>query len=273
MVPTLFHIGGVAIGTHDFFIVLGVVAAAALFAHEARRQQLSSDALWWVVGGALVTGAVFAKASVIWRYVGASPHRSFVDLWLYGGKSVLGGLAGAYFGVLLTKRLLGYRVKTGDVFAPAVALGMAVGRVGCFLTEQVGTATSLPWGIRVSPEAAARIPQCPACVAGVRMHPSFLYEIGFQLLMLVVLLRLRGRVPVPGELFKIYLLGYGTFRFLVEFVRGNPDYLWGMSGSQVFLLVTMPVLIGYFVRQLARHAYRAPVPVAEPVRVLQGSAR
>jgi prolipoprotein diacylglyceryltransferase len=72
-------------------------------------------------------------------------------------------------------------------------------------------------------------------------------------------------VGVPGELFKIFLGVYGTGRFLLEFVRGNEVFAWGLTGSQLFLLVTLPVGYGYFARQLARHAYhRAPVSPGGP---------
>ncbi len=264
MLPILFRVGRVDVPTHDAFLVLGTLVAIGLFALEARRRGLAGDErLWWVAVGALLGGAVFARLSVSWRYLAREPDPSLAGLWLYGGKTVLGGLAGAYLGALVAKRIVGIRWSTGDVFAPAVCLGLAVGRVGCFLTEQPGTATSLPWGIRVSPEVAERLPNCPQCALGVPMHPSFLYEIAFLLTLFAVLRWLRPRIAVPGELFKVFLLAYGGFRFLVEFVRGNETLLWGLSGSQVFLLCTLPLLLAYFAGQLARGAYRSgPVEVA-----------
>ena len=191
---------------------------------------------------------------------------SIQGILIHGGKSVVGGLAGAYFGALLTKRLIGYRHKTGDTFAPAVALGIAVGRVGCFLTEQIGTPTGSPWGLTPPADAAAEIPNCPQCLLGVPLHPSFLYEIAFCLIAFAVLLAIRDRIPVPGELFKLFLLGYGLFRFGVEFVRGNPEMALGLTGTQLFLLATMPLLIGYFIAQLARRAYQ-PDPASNPIEV------
>lgn len=71
---------------------------------------------------------------------------TLLEAWMFGSRSVLGGLTGAYAGVLIAKRLIGYREKTGDLFAPAVALGMAVGRIGCFLTEAPGRPTELRGG-------------------------------------------------------------------------------------------------------------------------------
>ena len=107
----------------------------------------------------------------------------------------------------------------------------------------------------MSPEVAEQIPNCPQCALGLPMHPSFLYEIAFLLGLFVALAWLRPRIRVQGDLFKIFLLAYGVFRFFVEYVRGNETFTLGLSGSQVFLLCTLPLLALYFARQLARHAY------------------
>jgi phosphatidylglycerol---prolipoprotein diacylglyceryl transferase len=251
MVPVL-RLGPLPIPTHDFFLLLGVATATAVFLLEARRRRMHDRRLAWVALGALLGGAVMAKASTAWRYVAADPDPSLAGALLYGGKSILGGLAGAYVGAVVAKRLVGYRASTGDLFAPAVALGMAVGRVGCFLTEQVGTPTSLPWGIAVSEELSDRIPMCAGCAPGVPMHPSFLYEIAFLLAMFGLLRWLRPRMHVPGDLFKVFLLGYAGFRFAVEFVRGNPEMWAGLSGSQLFLVPGTLLLLAYFWRRRAR---------------------
>jgi len=181
-------------------------------------------------------------------------NASFVEQWFYGNRSILSGLVGAYFGALAAKRLTGYRQRTGDLFAPAVAIGMAVGRVGCLLTELPGTPTGLPWGITLSPGEAAVI---PGAVAGVPMHPSFAYEIGFHLAAFAVLWWLRGRITEPGELFTLYVAGYAVFRFAVEFVRGNEVVVAGMTRPQLFLLACFPLVVWHLVRQMRRGVYRS----------------
>ena len=127
--------------------------------------------------------------------------------------------------------------------------------------------SSMPWGITVSPEVAAQIPNCPQCATGVPLHPSFLYEIAALIALYVMVRMLAPRIDIPGELFKIFLLGYGSFRFVVEFVRGNDTFTLGLSGSQIFLLMTMPLLYGYFARQLAHHAYSHRRAVRQPATV------
>ena len=142
--------------------------------------------------------------------------------------------------------------STGNLFAPAVALGLAVGRIGCFLTEQVGTATSLPWGVSVNAKTAAALPSCPQCVLGQPMHPSFLYESLFLLTAFAVLWWARDRLTTDGLMFKLFLVSYGLFRFAVEFVRGNPDMAFGLSGSQLFLAMTIPVVVAVLVRDRSK---------------------
>jgi phosphatidylglycerol:prolipoprotein diacylglycerol transferase len=246
----LFEVLGWGVPTHEFFVALGVAVAGFVYVVEARRRGRLSEQTWWVAAGALIGGAVFAKLGSAWRFVGSGA--TLEELFVFGGRSILGGLAGAYFGAIVAKRVVGYRRSTGDLFAPAVAIGLAVGRVGCLLTEQVGTPTSLPWGISVSPEAAAAIPNCTQCLKGQPMHPSFLYEIAFLLVAFILLWWGRDRLLVEGMSFKLFLLAYGIFRFGVEFVRGNPEMALGLTGSQLFVLVTVPILFVHVLRSTDR---------------------
>jgi phosphatidylglycerol---prolipoprotein diacylglyceryl transferase len=264
MVPTLFHLGELAVPTHDVFVVLGVTAALAVFGWSVRTRAGHDPRLWQIAAGGLLLGAVFARVSTGWRYLAATPDASLAGLWLTGGKSVLGGLAGAYLGVHLTKRLMGYPERTGDVFAPAVALGLAIGRIGCFLTEPIGRPTSLPWGL--TPDPAVAIPGCTTCTLGVPLHPSFLYEVVFHLIAFVVLVRYGPRLRAPGETFTLYLLAYGSFRFLAEFTRDSVVMAAGLTGSQLFLLATLPLLVTHVVRQVRRGAYGGSnAPSSSPV--------
>ncbi len=243
---------------HGAFVALGTLAAVTVFLAEARRRRTLDDRLFMILTGALFCGAVAAKLSTAWRYLAAASAPSLAGMLLYGGKSVLGGLAGAYLGAIATKRLLRYRAPTGDVFAPAVALGIGIGRFGCLLTETPGTPTGLPWGMTVGAARAALIPGFPAAWTGVPLHPSFVYEIAFHFAMLAVLLRLRRRPDLQGELFKVYLLAYAVFRFLIEFVRGNEVVWAGLTRSQLFLIPSTLLLAAYFVRRFVRRFRREP---------------
>ncbi|GII77618.1 diacylglyceryl transferase [Sphaerisporangium rufum] len=227
---------------HEIFVGLGVLVASVVFVREARRRGALNEQSLVAVTGALVGGAIGM------RLAGWLETLDLAELWLYGSRSVLGGLAGAYAGVLVAKRIIGHRQRTGDLFAPAVALGMAVGRIGCALTEAPGRPTTLPWGVH----APATTPECPGCLAGQAMHPSFVYEIIFQLAAFAALLWARDRLDRPGELFTLYLAGYAVFRFLVEFTRANRTMWLDLTGPQWFLLPGLALLalrVGYGLRR------------------------
>lgn len=221
---------------HGLFVALGTAAAVALALVEGRRRGRLDDRLVTLVLGGLVSGAIGAKLATLWPYLEKTAQPTLWGVLVDGGKSVLGGLAGAYLGVLLTKRLLGLRQKTGDVFAPAVALGIGIGRFGCLLTEPPGTPTGLSWGWRLSQAQADRLPSFPAGWIERPLHPSFAYEIAFHFAMLAVLLRLRARPAWRERLFRLYLLAYALFRFTVEWVRGNEVVWAGLTRSQLFLI-------------------------------------
>lgn len=252
MLPTI-DVLGLPIPTHSLFVALGVLAAAIVFVVEARRRGQTDDRIWYVVLGALVGGAIFMRLGPWFQHLDLRENASLPEQWLYGNRSILGGLFGAWVGVHIAKRLVGYESRTGDLFAPAVALGMAIGRFGCFFTELPGTPTGSSFGIRLDAEDAARL----GAPAGVPLHPSFAYEIAFQAAAFVVIwFWLRHRLVSPGETLTFYLLGYGVFRFLVEFTRGN-DVAWqGLTRPQLFLLLTVPLVLARIVSQARKGVYR-----------------
>jgi len=223
---------------HGLCVAGGIAAGGAVFALEVRRRVAADERLLVVVAGVVVGGALGMRAAGLVRLVQAGGDASLLaQAWDAGAKSVLGGLCGAYVGALVGKRLAGYPHRTGALFAPAVALGLAVGRVGCFLTEPVGQPSGLPWALHGA-------------------HPSFLYEIGFHAAAFVVLLALRDRLADPADLLVGYLTAYALFRLWVETTRTNEVLALGLTGSQWVVLVALPLLLARCTR--IRPASREP---------------
>ena len=235
MLPTI-----AGLPTHATFVGLGVLAAVLVFVAEARRRGHTDDRLLLVVTGALVGGALFMRLGTWLQHVDLRENATLAEQWAYGNRSILGGLVGAWLGVHVAKRLCGYRLRTGDLFAPAVALGMAVGRIGCFLTEPF-------------PSTGGH-------------NVSFLYESAFHLAAFALIwFWLRRLSMPPGETFVWYVAAYGVFRFLVEFVRGNEVVWHGLTRPQLFLAVTIPLVllrIGWQVRSGAYRSVEQPVELA-----------
>lgn len=153
-----------------------------------------------------------------------------------GGMSFHGGLIGVVIVLLLFARSRGrHLLEIGDFVAPLIPLGLAAGRLGNFINGELwGRPTTLPWGM-VFPQTQDGIPR----------HPSQLYEMGLEGLALFVLVWCFARKPRPtGQISAVFLMGYGVFRFLVEFTR-EPDYFLGLlvGGLSMGQLLSLPMVI------------------------------
>jgi phosphatidylglycerol:prolipoprotein diacylglycerol transferase len=226
--PVQIHFAGYQIPAHPVMEVLAYAAGFQIYLWLRRRRGPASLPLeahmWIIVGcvfGALLGSKILAWAESPMEYWAA---RSDPRIWL-GGKTIVGGLLGGWIGVEIAKKWLGVARSTGDLFVFPLIVGMCIGRVGCFLTglpdRTYGVHTSLPWGVDFGD--------------GPR-HPAQLYEIGF-LMVLGVALSVRNRrrriPPVNGELFRLFMLGYLSFRFLIEFIKPSFKPYLGLSAIQV----------------------------------------
>src|SRR5262249_57396209 len=135
------------------------------------------------------------------------------------GKTITTALIGAYLAVEVAKWRLGIDVKTGDTFALPLACAMAVGRWGCFFNGCChGLPTDLPWGHDFGD--------------GVLRHPTQVYESLFHLGMAGVLALCLWRDLFSTHRLKLYLIAYGVFRFLTEFIRPEPPWWLGLTFYQ-----------------------------------------
>lgn len=191
-----------------------------------------SLALWWRVArrdprlitiylGALA--GAFLGAKVVYFLAEGWMHLGANDTWrqLATGKSILGGLLGGYAGVEIVKHLLGYSGLTGDRFALIVPAAIAIGRVGCWTSGCCqGIVCHPAWFTTQDASGQAR-------------WPSVQVELAFNLVALVAIVWLRRTKQLSGQHFHLYLIGYGLFRFLHEFVRQEPRVLGRLTGYQI----------------------------------------
>lgn len=240
---------------HGLFMGLGIVAGLLLFALEIRRRNLRDDRLWAIAGMSIAFAAIASRVGTWWQQFDPSQNQSLLQWWSDGNRSVLAALVGAWIGVHVGKLITGYKPSTGDLFAPSVALAMVIGRIGCLLTELPGHQTGGAWGIVLTPDQAALV----GGPAGVGLHPTFAYEIVFQVVAFGWLWRNRDRLPRPGDLFICYVGGYALFRFAVEFLRANEQVWFGLTRPQWFLLCSLP-LLAWRISRIWR-TRPAPVPV------------
>lgn len=255
MLPELFEIGRFTVYTY------GVLLAAAYllglkFAMVRARSRGLDPARTLDLGIYIIISALIGAKLLLFFVEFDTFRRDPAELWSLArsGGVFYGGLILAVTVALWFMRRHRMPVwTTCDVFAPGIALGHAVGRLGCLAAGCCyGHTTHVPWAITFTNPAAAANVGTPL---NVPLHPTQLYESGTEVLILAFLLltEKKGR-PFPGRTFWAYLLLYGLSRFVIEFFRGDPrGMVFGsVSTSQFISLVLVPlslVMLVYLARK------------------------
>jgi len=248
MLPVIFRVFGIPVSGYLFFYALGIAAGAVFIFCLSRREKLDpvETAAYLVLG--VVSGLLGSRllpALVTLALVPAS--RADIPRLLGESMASGGSFFGAVFASLLFAFLYSRRYFRGsyprlwDITVIGIALGHGIGRLGCFTAGCCwGVPTSLPWGVRF-----ATWGDRPHPLAGIPLHPVQLYEAAACIALSLALLLLWKRRRFPGQVFALYLAGYGLVRFLVEFLRQNPpgDLAWpgGLSWYQLFGLALLPL--------------------------------
>lgn len=214
---------------HPVFEFLAYFVGFRLYlrARKAAGDHLDDDRRWWVIAGA-AGGAWLGSKVVFWLCDPALSLAHLGDLgYVIGGKTIVGGLAGGLAGVELTKKLVGITRSTGDLFALPLCAGIAIGRIGCFLTGLDDRTSGLPvaWGVDFGD--------------GIPRHPTQLYEIAF-LALLAGYLALKPAAR-EGDRFRTFMIGYMGFRLLAEAIKpGVP-----LAGLTAIQWTCVAVLVSY----------------------------
>ena len=240
MYPWL-HLGPVTVSTYSLLFLCAFIVGGIVTYSEAKRQHRASEAILRVALGALIGGVIGAKLSMLIFLGPATFIKDLPYLW-YSGQAWTGAFFGGYTGVLIVKRWNNIQYSTGDVFALALPLAQAIGRLGNLLGgDPFGLPSNLPWAITQY---------------GVRRQPSALYELLLDLVLFVIILRFRDKMPRPGDLFKLYVVGYCSLRFMVDFTRADPRILVGLTLVQVLFAFTF-VAFGYQLMKSFRESRQA----------------
>lgn len=201
--------------------IVGLLVSFGLWLWFARREKrLLAIYLGAVLGGFTGAKIVFVLAEG-WLYWG----QPFFWMAIASGKTITGGLLGGYAGIEMAKAAVGYKKPTGDWYALIVPIGIASGRIGCLFA---GCCRGIPIGDGLWPAAAV--------------------ELGFNLLVFAILLPMHRARVLPGNLFHVYLIAYGAFRFAHEFLRATEKPFFGISGYQ-FAAIALVVLAVVRMRQ------------------------
>src|SRR2546430_4170241 len=240
MRPVLFYVYGVPVYAYGTFFLLSVLTVLALVLHEARRRHWRKEEVVPILLAAFVVCMIGARLSIPF-FNGWQTWPEVLDFAALfdpriGPGSILGGIGGAYLGGYVASRAIGKDGCACDAFAPAMAMGNAIGRFGIFLAgvDGLGKPTDLPWGV-----------QLPG--TDYLVHPAPLYDAAFDVAWFAVLWALRDHPAMQnGNLLKFGVAGYAIVRFFIEFVRNNQVILLGLTGQQLFCVGLLVALAGWY---------------------------
>lgn len=235
----------IPVNWYGLTLMLGFIIGGYLtwrWAPEAgiSRSKVESLLIWIVVGVVAGARVYFLVQNDFASYL-KEPWR-MLAVW-EGGLAFFGGLFGgtvAAFLFTLREKLPFLRIA--DLFAPAIPVGAAIGRISCGLAGMdYGTPTDIPWGVVYTN------PNSYAPTYDVARHPVQFYELFGDLIIAGVLIKLQGKLP-NGCLFLLYLILFSVLRFFLFFVRGDvPSVGWGLKNGQWTALAILVVALPFFV--------------------------
>lgn len=222
----------------------GIATGVALYRRQRARLGLAGltqrGGFALVVG--LLLGAAIGNKAVFLIERPEVLQRLLAGEWLMPGQSIVGGLLGGLVGVEMAKAMTGQTASTGDAMVWPIAIGLAIGRIGCFLAglhdDTFGLPTTLPWAMDLGD--------------GVPRHPTALYDLAVAL---ALAWGVHGRFTrVPGLAFKLFLAGYLAWRLGIDGLKPVPHaYALGWSGIQWTCALALALYAPFVTRAWQQH--------------------
>ncbi len=227
--PLDLRFGNFSISSHLLFETLAFVIGFRyfLFLKKKHSDPISENNRVWIIIGAAFGAFLFSRLIGTLESPQAWIQSKNLVLYFYANKTVVGGLLGGLLGVEITKMILKERSSSGDLFTYPLILAMIIGRIGCFtsgVTEPTfGIESNLPWAIDLGD--------------GIRRHPVALYEIIFLICLWIALTEIEKKNQFEmGVRFKLFMVFYLTFRFLLEFIKPSQEVLLSFTTIQLACL-------------------------------------
>ena len=283
----VWHLGPVPVRAYALCIIVGIIAALMIgdrrWAARGGERGVIYDIALWAVPFGLVGGRLYHLMTDWTHYFG--PGRpgvaAAVRIW-DGGLGIWGAVALGGIGAWIACRRRRIPLPAfGDAIAPGIVLAQAIGRVGNYFNQELyGRDTTLPWGLEIFDRGAgcsAEVQPLDGISTGelcAVVHPTFLYELLWNLLVFVVLIAVDRWFKLGhGRLFALYVAGYCLGRFGIELLRSDPASM-PIEGIRVNSLTAMFVLIGAAVYilvaprgredpEVLRHTWRTEPPEPE----------
>ena len=244
---------GITISSYNLFFMIGIYVGIIIFYLEVKRKKWDIENLMFSMSGCFLGSMIGASLFNTILFGQNNTLQKITELDI-SGMSVLGGVLGGFIGVEIFKKIVGHKESTGDAFAIAIPIGHAIGRIGCFLSGCCfGKVSNLPWAVSYPENSIPFLVHKHAnflsdnARLSLAIHPIAIYEIIFNIILFIILIKLRDYFKVNGAVFRFYIFAYCLFRFFEEFLRadtGDSIFL-GLKLIQINLLISI-LLIAYW---------------------------
>ena len=198
-----------------------------VFLRKRSTDSISSNNRLSIIIGAVFGALLFSRLIAFFE----NPPLHYQQGWLalLNNKTIMGGLFGGLLGVELAKKVIGEKQSSGDLFTLPIIFGILIGRIGCFLAGikefTFGKETSFVLGMDLGD--------------GLSRHPIALYEVLFLILLFILIRQTKSSNLENGKLFKLFMVSYFSFRFLMEFLKPNTFLFLGLSSIQYLCLICL----------------------------------
>ena len=269
--PNLIDIGFLTISWHGFFTLVATVVAIVLVVRWGRREGIVPDRIYSVTVWAIIGGIIGARfIHVIDRWEIYRDDLGQILLVFQGGIAIYGAIIGGFIGgasyIWVNHRFFGKLKdlsigRLADVTAPALLVAQAIGRIGDIINgEHLAKATDLPWGVIYTHESSLSRRHYGA----IASHPAVAYELIWDLVILGVLWKLRGRLAPPGMLFALYGMLYALGRFFLQFLRLDKEWFAGLQEAHIISLIVMAITVSILASRV-RWVQREEIPQRQDV--------
>ena len=228
--PFQFELFGQQFHYHYLLETLAFIIGVRLYYYLKRGivDPISDENRLWILLGAMFGALIGSRVIAVLETPEVLSHLTFSIL--YQSKTIVGGLLGGLFGVEIIKKIIHVNIASGDIYVYPILLALFIGRIGCFsmgIDEPTyGIPTDSLLGMNLGD--------------GVSRHPIMLYEMAYILLLCLVFWLIRNKKLSNGERFKLFMVLYFLFRFLIEFIKPYQPVFLNLSSihwSAIFIFV------------------------------------